>query len=67
MTTFEYLAVLVSVIVGLGITQLLGGVARLITHRTEHKLYWVHLVWAATIFLSLVSFWWAQLWLNTVE
>jgi hypothetical protein len=67
MTTFEYLAVLISIIVGLGITQLLGGVARIVTHRSRYKLYWVHLAWTANLFLSLVSFWWFQLWLNTLE
>ena len=67
MTTFEYLAVLISVIVGLGITQLLGGVARLINYRSKYKLYWVHLVWTANLFMLLVAFWWSQLWLNRLE
>ena len=67
MTTFEYLAVLVSVIVGLGITQLLGGVARIVTHRTEYKLYWVHLLWTFNTFAGLIYWWWFQLWMDTVE
>jgi hypothetical protein len=67
MTTFEYLAVLISIIVGLGITHLLGGVARFISNPNRYRLYWVHLVWTAYLFLYLAMFWWYQLWMNTVE
>jgi len=67
MTTFEYLAVLVSIIVGLGITHLLGGVARLVHQQGKSKLYWVHLVWMGYMFAYLLSFWWVHLWLNAVE
>jgi len=67
MTTFEYLAVLISIIVGLGITHLLGGVARFISNPGKYKLYWVHLVWTAYVFVYLAMFWWFQLWMNRVE
>jgi len=67
MTTFEYLAVLVSIIVGMGITHLLGGIARFIHHPGHYKLHWVHLVWTWYVFMYLLTFWWMQLWMNEVE
>jgi hypothetical protein len=67
MSTFEYLAVLISVIVGLAITHLLGGLARLLSHPSRYKIDWIHLVWVGNFFATVAFFWWYSLWLNTVE
>lgn len=67
MTTFEYIAVLVSIIVGLGIAQLLAGVGRLISDARDTKPYWIHLVWTAYAFLYLVFFWWWEFKLAAIE
>ena len=67
MTTFEYVAVLVSIVVGLGIAHLLHGVGRLISQPGRWKIYWVHLVWAFSTFLYLVHFWWWEFQMSTVE
>jgi hypothetical protein len=66
-TTFEYIAVLVSIVVGLGITHLLGGVGRLIGNPGRPKIYWVHIVWSFYLFVYLVAFWWWEFRLSTVE
>jgi len=66
-TTFEYVAVLVSIVVGLGIAHLLHGVGRLISQPGRWKIYWVHLVWALCTFLFLVHFWWWEFQMSTVE
>ncbi len=58
MTEFEYLAVLVSIILGLGITHLLSGVGRTIHRRADFKLDAVHSLWAAATFCILVLNWW---------
>lgn len=55
---FEYIAVLVSVIAGLGIVHLLRGVARFFTARNIYKPYWVHLLWTWNVFHFIVFFWW---------
>jgi hypothetical protein len=60
MGMFEYVMVLASIIVGLGITQLLQGVAQIVEHPERDKLYWVHLVWAAYIFVSALVWWWFE-------
>ena len=56
MSQFEFIAVLVSIVVGLGIVRLLSGIARLLD--TGHTPYWVHLVWTWNLFHYLVFFWW---------
>jgi len=58
MTEFEYLAVLVSIILGLGITHLLAGVGRTIHRRAELDVDSLHSLWTATTFLMLVLNWW---------
>jgi hypothetical protein len=57
---FNYVMVLASVIVGLGITHLLQGIAGIVQHPGREKVYWVHLVWVAAIFLRTIFWWWFQ-------
>jgi hypothetical protein len=49
MEIFNYVMVLSSVIIGLAITHLLQGAARIVQHPGRYNAYWVHLVWAAYI------------------
>ena len=42
MQLFEFLMVLVSIIVGLGVAELLTGLARLLRARKSVRFYWVH-------------------------
>jgi hypothetical protein len=58
MEFFNYVMVLASVIVGLAVTHLLQGVAKLIQHPDRQKLYWVHLLWVALMFLNALFLWW---------
>ena len=67
MTTFEYVAVLVSIIVGLSLTHLLSGASQLIGPPRRAKVYWVHLAWSAYAFIYLISFWWWEFQLSTIE
>jgi hypothetical protein len=52
--------VLASVIIGLGITHLLQGVAGIAQHPGREKVYWVHLVWVAVVFLRVIFWWWFE-------
>lgn len=67
MTMFEYVMVLTSIILGLGITHLLAGVAEIAQHPKRVKPYWVHLVWVAYMFLMTVFWWWWQFRLQQTE
>ena len=58
MTEFEYLAVLVSLILGLGITHILAGVGRMIHRRRVFKLDAVHALWTGATFYTLILNWW---------
>jgi hypothetical protein len=55
---FSYLSVLLSIVLGLGIANLLTGFARVIQMRTRVKLYWPVLVWAFTLVLIHIQTWW---------
>lgn len=50
--------VLVSIIVGLGLTELLTGVAGLLRARGTTRYYWVHGVLTVVIFVALLQQWW---------
>lgn len=58
MEIFEYIAVLTSIIIGLGMAQLLLGLTRLIQHPEQAKPYWIHLFWVFHMFLFAVFWWW---------
>ncbi len=55
MTHFEYISVMVSIIMGLGIVRLLGSLDKVFS---EHR-YWPHAVWVLTLFWLHVQNWWA--------
>jgi hypothetical protein len=60
MGLFEYISVLTSIIIGLGIAHLLRGVAQLIQHPGRYAVYWVHLVWVGFMFVQMIFWWWWQ-------
>lgn len=57
---FSYVMVLASVIIGLGITHLLTGLAGIVQHPASAKVYWVHLVWVGATFLRAIFWWWFE-------
>ncbi len=67
MSQFEYVAVLISIIVGLALTQILRGVGRMVTTKDGPRPYWVHLIWTFYLFLNIALFWWWEFRLGTVE
>lgn len=67
MTPFEYVTVLISIILGLGITQIITGVADIIHQWERVKLYWPHLLWIAFVFFLHVEEWWVIYELRTVQ
>lgn len=65
MDAFNYLSVLLSIILGLGITQLLTAAGRLIRGRAAVRLYGPPLVWAGLLLLIHVQAWWSMFGLRT--
>ena len=60
MDPFSYLTVLVSIILGLGITQLLTGVGRMLNARMRVRQYWPVNLWVALLLLIHIQAWWAM-------
>jgi hypothetical protein len=59
-TPFEHLAVLISIVLGLGLTQLLAAAHRLVQARDRVRPYWLPLLWAVLIFVTQIEWWWAS-------
>src|SRR5260221_11256585 len=58
MGAFEYLSVLISIILALGMTRVLGGVGEMLQAKSLRQLYWVQTIWIINLFLYLVIAWW---------
>ena len=59
---FEYLGILIAVILGLSLTHLLRGLAKLIHLRRDAKIYWVHIVWTVNMLIYVLAVWWGMYW-----
>jgi hypothetical protein len=59
MTPFEYVTVLVSIILGMGITQIVTGVADMVHQWDRVKVYWPHLLWIIIVFFLHIQDWWS--------
>lgn len=60
MGSFSYLSVLLSIVLGLAITQVLLGFRSLILTRAKVKLYTPTLIWAVIALLMPIQAWWAD-------
>ena len=60
MQAFEYLSVLLSIVLGLGITQLLTGFGRWLEQRHTFRAYPPAIAWAAFLLLVHVQTWWTM-------
>ena len=61
MSLFEFLMVLVSIIIGLGITEVLKGIAQMVRCRQSVTPYWVHSVLVVFVMIALLQQWW-EIW-----
>jgi hypothetical protein len=59
MTPFEYVIVLISIILGMGITQIVTGIADLVHQWERAKVYWPHLLWVIVVFILHIQDWWS--------
>lgn len=63
---FDYLGVLISVILGLALTHVLMGVSRMIQSRHSARIYWVQLVWVVTVLIFVLAIWFGMYWWRQV-
>jgi len=55
---FMHVRILLGMVIGLGLTHLLRHFARIIDQPVRQRLYWVQVLWAISMFLYLLHFWW---------
>jgi hypothetical protein len=60
MNAFDYLTILVSIVLGLAMANVLTRLAAVITARERVDFYWPPLAWAVWLFFISVQHWWAQ-------
>ena len=58
MTQFEYLSVLVSILIALGISNSVASWGHLLRARGRVRFYWLHGFWTLFIVVLLIQFWW---------
>jgi hypothetical protein len=62
MDVFEYLGVILSVIMGLGVTHILAGLSKTIHNRKTIKVYWVQTLWGINVLIYIITIWWGMFW-----
>ena len=67
MDAFGYLSVLLSIIIGLAVTQLLTGLRGLMLRRARVRVYAVPVAWALLLLVILTQTWWAMFGLRGVR
>jgi len=55
---FEYVVVLTGVVIGLALTHLMQGIARIIEQPGRMRIWWLHLGWVGYMFVNAVFWWW---------
>src|SRR5688572_14024615 len=60
MDSFSYLSVLLSIIIGLAITQVLQGLRVLMLSRETARLYAPSLIWAFLLLVIATQMWWSS-------
>ncbi len=59
MDAFNYLSVMVSIVLGLGMTRLFAGIGNLVQIRRRVKRYWLHTAWVLLLIVLHVHMWWS--------
>lgn len=67
MGVFEYIGILISVIMGLGITHLAVGASKMIQNRETTRLCLPHALWTLNILLYILMIWWSMFWWSELD
>jgi hypothetical protein len=59
-TQYEHISVLISIVIGLGLTDILSNVHELVQARDRVRVHWLPVTWAALIFVGLIQWWWSS-------
>ena len=64
---FPHVRIVMGMVIGLGLTRLLSGLARIVQHPKQYRVYGVHLAWAGSVLLMLVHYWWWEFGLFQIQ
>jgi hypothetical protein len=67
MEPFEYICVLTSIVAGLAVARLVGGLGQLIQTWRRTPGYWVHALWMVNTLVTVIISWWVQYRWRTTE
>ena len=59
MQIFDLATTLISIIIGIGLTEMFGNLHRLIRNRAQVRWDWLPVLWSAVLLLLVVNYWWA--------
>ena len=57
MSDFEFISVVLAIVIGLGITRILSGLASVLEHRATLRPDWISLTWAVAVLLWQIVYW----------
>lgn len=57
MAVFEFVMVVVSIIIGIAISELMMGVVEILRAKAFNRLYWIHTAWVLQVFVLTVVHW----------
>jgi len=57
---FPHIRIVMGMVIGLGITRILMGVAGLVQHPNRARVSLIHILWAFSTLVELIFFWWWQ-------
>lgn len=67
MSRFEYLSVLVSIVIALGLSEVTISWGRVFQRRIKMHAYWLHVFWSLFSLFLMVQFWWGFWRYRTIE
>lgn len=57
MSIFSHISVFISLILGLAVVHLLGGISLILDTQKKTKVYWIHLLWTFNMLFTVVLVW----------
>ena len=67
MDPFSYVCVLTSIVAGLAVARLVGGIGQVIQTWKRTPGYWVHALWMLNTLIAVIITWWVQYRWRTIE
>ena len=59
MDIVNHAVTLISIIVGIGLTEMFGNLHRLLRNRAQVSWDWLPVLWAASLLVLVINYWWA--------